>query len=129
MDSRRPHILRRYAPRAGATGQQTAVTYVPEHYDRLLLPDTTMAELALHADTVETVELSRVEHAVRVAAYEGTDAKSLQVPPKRDGSVLQGGRKTLKFGTINMTSLGGRAHLLDCAAVGVLAVQETLLTD
>ncbi|KAJ9443814.1 Retrovirus-related Pol polyprotein from type-1 retrotransposable element R2 [Diplonema papillatum] len=129
LDSRRPHILRRYAPRVGATGQQTAVTYVPEHYDRLLLPGTTLAELALHADTVETVELSRVEHAVRVAAHEGTDARSQQVPPKRDGGVLQGGRETLKFGTINMTSLGGRAHFLDCAAVDILAVQETLLTD
>ncbi|KAJ9438932.1 hypothetical protein DIPPA_33986 [Diplonema papillatum] len=60
LDSRRPHILRRYAPRVGATGQQTAVTYVPEHYDRLLLPGTTLAGAGATCRHGETVELSRV---------------------------------------------------------------------
>ncbi|KAJ9443584.1 hypothetical protein DIPPA_04573 [Diplonema papillatum] len=54
LDSRRPHILRRYAPRAGATGEQAVITYVPEHYDRLLLPGSAMAELVRRTDTHQT---------------------------------------------------------------------------
>ncbi|KAJ9452920.1 hypothetical protein DIPPA_26192 [Diplonema papillatum] len=118
LDSRSPHILRRYAPRAGATGEQAVVTYVPEHYDRLLLPGSAMAELARRTGTVETAAvLQSIKESARQRLITAGDVEQNPGP----------GRAEMRFATLNVTNLLQYLPAADAVEADLLCCQEVTL--